>query len=98
MCEQFEIEELSVKIPTLLNLTSITHFISPHSSHRSKITIGEWDLTSDPDCRGGDCAYNTVSSSIEEAFVHPNYNQGSRFVNDIALLKLRRNVPFTSKI
>lgn len=63
--------------------------------------LGEWDTNTNPDCevdvRGErDCAPEHIDVRIERAIPHPQYDPNSRSqVNDIALLRLDRNVPYS---
>ncbi|XP_049858672.1 CLIP domain-containing serine protease HP8-like [Schistocerca gregaria] len=59
------------------------------------VRLGEWDQRTDVDCDGDFCAPPAEDFGIEEAVPHPRYEPlSSRSAsNDIALLRLDRNVP-----
>lgn len=66
-----------------------------------KITIrlGEWDTTTDPDCDdsyigGSICNDPHVDIDVEEIIVHKDFNPLTTR-NDIALLRLSKNVEYT---
>ncbi|KAF2895868.1 hypothetical protein ILUMI_10303 [Ignelater luminosus] len=62
-----------------------------------EIRLGEWKISSPEDCEEQNCADPVVDLKIEEKIVHPDY--GSRkSKNDIALLRLDRNIEFTDFI
>lgn len=69
---------------------------------RQRVRLGEWNTETDVDCdnvRGyRDCNERPVDLEIEETIVHPDYkvNSANRH-NDIALLRLNRDVGFTGK-
>ncbi|XP_005185522.1 serine protease easter [Musca domestica] len=68
------------------------------------VRLGEWNLKTNPDCeidiRGEkDCAPEYIDVRVERAIPHPLYDPNSRNqANDIALLRLERNVQFTDFI
>ncbi|XP_075147894.1 serine protease ea-like [Haematobia irritans] len=68
------------------------------------VRLGEWDLTTNPDCevdiRGEkDCAPEHIDLRVERAIPHPQYDPNSRNqANDIALLRLERNIVYTDFI
>lgn len=68
------------------------------------VRLGEYDTSRDTDCiEDGDdsevCAPPPVTVGVEEQIAHENYRPTSREqLNDIALLRLSRNVTFTDYI
>ena len=74
----------------------------------SGVRLGEWNTNTDPDCqvlRNGvkACADPHLDVGIEKIHVHPNYqpntnNEGPFQYNDIALIRLDRNIHFTDFI
>lgn len=63
------------------------------------VRLGEWDLTSDPDCEDDLCADPVVDIPLAELIVHEKYQPYSKdHENDIALLRLNRSVKFTKWI
>lgn len=66
---------------------------------RIAVRLGEHDLGTDPDCRqlGRKKVCNPVIEEfgVEKIITHPRYNERKR-VNDIALIKLDRDVEFKS--
>ncbi|XP_017849680.1 serine protease easter [Drosophila busckii] len=67
----------------------------------SGVRLGEWDTTTDPDCevdvRGmKDCAPAHLDVPVERTIPHPSYDPFSKNqVNDIALLRLGRQIEYT---
>lgn len=68
------------------------------------VRLGDWDTTSNPDCITGrngkrDCNDPYVDVAVSEKIPHPQYPGNSRDqLNDIALLRLSREVAFTNFI
>ena len=72
------------------------------------VRLGEWNVTGNPDCqilRNGVkvCAHPHLDVGIEKIHVHPDYspnigNEGPFHYNDIALIRLNRNIHFTDFI
>ncbi|XP_070509695.1 CLIP domain-containing serine protease B4-like [Chironomus tepperi] len=69
-----------------------------------KVRLGDWDTTTNPDCQADiyeeqRCNDPYVEIEIENIIVHEDYNASSRMrYNDIALIKLKENVTFSSYI
>lgn len=69
-----------------------------------QVRLGEWDTRSNPDCveeiNGGRfCNDEFVEIRVTDIIVHENYVPDSRHQqNDIALLRLQRNVRYTDFI
>lgn len=65
---------------------------------RTAVRLGEWDTTTDTDCDNGDCSDPVVDVAVEELLSHENYNPNSKTQeNDIALIRLSRDVDFTGR-
>ncbi|KAF2895865.1 hypothetical protein ILUMI_10310 [Ignelater luminosus] len=65
-----------------------------------EVRLGEWKISSPEDCEEGKvryCADPVVDLKIEEKIVHPDYDF-RKSKNDIALLRLDRNIEFTNFI
>uniref|UniRef100_W8BBZ8 CLIP domain-containing serine protease n=1 Tax=Ceratitis capitata TaxID=7213 RepID=W8BBZ8_CERCA len=68
------------------------------------VRLGEWDTRTNPDCevdvRGEkDCAPTHQDVAVERAISHPGYEPNSKSqANDLALLRLGRNVQYTDFI
>lgn len=62
--------------------------------------LGEWNTETNPDCLpDGTCADEPVTIPIEDLIVHENYQPLLRNQhNDIALIRLSQDAPFTSYI
>ncbi|KAA0203615.1 typsin-like serine protease [Hyalella azteca] len=58
------------------------------------VTLGDWRLSTDPDCSDNVCAPERLSVLVEEVVVHPGFNTPSRLNNDIALIRLQSEVNF----
>lgn len=62
--------------------------------------MGEHDLRTNPDCRKlfkkNVCSPAVEDIGVEKIITHPKYNERKR-INDIALIKLERDVQFQSK-
>ncbi|XP_046805717.1 serine protease easter-like [Lucilia cuprina] len=68
----------------------------------SNIRLGEWDLSSNPDCiktltGKTKCADPYLNVGIEEIIIHSNYS-AAKYRNDIALIRLDRYIKFTDYI
>ncbi|CAD7084976.1 unnamed protein product [Hermetia illucens] len=62
----------------------------------SGVRLGEWNLASGSDCDLDDCNDSPLDVTIEEFISHENYDpQLNDKYNDIALLRLSRNITFT---
>lgn len=65
---------------------------------RLQVILGELDTATDPDCvqmpYGQICGDQTIRVGVESITVHPGF-QGITGVNDIAILKLQKDVEFT---
>ena len=62
----------------------------------SEVLLGDWKISSDPDCtsvRGRkNCFAKRISRKVSEAIKHENFDL-SNYANDIALLRLDQAVP-----
>ncbi|XP_037913267.1 CLIP domain-containing serine protease 2-like [Hermetia illucens] len=73
------------EIPAKWNLTSVR--------------LGEWNTQTETDCQNKKCSNTPINVAIEKLIIHENYNPKSvNRSNDIALLRLARNVSFTDWI
>ncbi|XP_055373767.1 serine protease easter-like [Condylostylus longicornis] len=61
------------------------------------VRLGEWDVTTDPDCKDGLCADPHQDFEVKDIIIHEDYDQVT-VVNDIALLKLSTDVKFSDFI
>lgn len=71
------------------------------SMQLSSVRFGEHDLSSAPDCDINDnnfCASATQEYATENVIVHPDYNNPNRFNNDIAIIKINKEVKETDFI
>lgn len=65
----------------------------PTTWRPSRIHLGEWDTSTNPDCVGSDCAPEVQKIPISKATPHPQYAPNSRNqYNDIALIRLAHPV------
>uniref|UniRef100_A0A1A9VIV9 Peptidase S1 domain-containing protein n=1 Tax=Glossina austeni TaxID=7395 RepID=A0A1A9VIV9_GLOAU len=70
----------------------------------SSVRLGEWDTRTNPDCSSNAydeafCAPKHIVVMIEQAIPHPLYKSNSKnSINDIALLRLERNVSYNDFI
>lgn len=69
---------------------------------RVSVRLGEYDTETDRDCVNNgfttECSDPTVNVPVEERIAHENYNPtDTNQFHDIALLRLSRDVKFTSK-
>lgn len=68
---------------------------------RVNVRLGEWNVTSDPDCRQigryGICAAPVVRINIAETIPHPFYSKRTES-NDIGLIKLEKDITFTGNL
>lgn len=65
--------------------------------YRVSVRLGEWNLNTDVDCYEKACAEPAQDVPIEEIITHESYaDRGSRY-NDIALLRLSREVEYTGE-
>lgn len=76
----------------------------PRSWRLENVRLGEYDTQTSPDCIvDGNvivvCADDPITVGVEEQIVHENYRPDSgNQQNDIALLRLTRDVPFTNYV
>lgn len=68
----------------------------------TSIRLGEWDTSTDHDCDDAYdneiiCSDGHVDYGIEKTIIHPQYNPMSK-QNDIALIRLSKDVKFTKFI
>ena len=68
--------------------------IQPSSFHRTKIRLGEHEISNPgKDCDNkGICNAGSQDFDIEKIIIHPEYNSPNTFQNDIAIVKLDRKV------
>ena len=63
---------------------------------RTKVRVGEHDITTDRDCAFNsniDCNDKGVQDfDVEELIIHNEYNSPNTFQNDIAIIKLNRKI------
>lgn len=69
---------------------------------RVTVRLGEWNTDTDRDCtRAGNvevCNEEPLDAEVESTLVHEGYNMNNaNRRNDIALVRLRRPVTYTSK-
>ncbi|XP_055604081.1 CLIP domain-containing serine protease B4-like [Uranotaenia lowii] len=69
----------------------------PSDLRISKVRLGDWDIFSPKDCVDGLCADAPVEIRVAGHIVHPDYTTEDNH-NDIALIKLERQVQFTEFI
>lgn len=72
----------------------------PKSWDVKKVRLGEWDLTTNPDCQEIDgtyyCAYDTIDVDIAAIYKHEKYDVvDPEKSHDIALIKLKSPVAFS---
>jgi len=60
------------------------------------VRVGEHDMRKDPDCVAGVCSSPVQNFGVEEVIFHPGYNKPRTYMNDIALLKLDREVEYNN--
>ncbi|KAF2881088.1 hypothetical protein ILUMI_25090 [Ignelater luminosus] len=68
--------------------------------HLDGVRLGEWRISTTTDCEEGKasiCTDPVVDLKIEEGIVHPQYSR-RKFKNNIALLRLERNIEYTDFI
>lgn len=70
--------------------------------YRHRVRLGEWNTETDVDCDNvkgyRDCNERPVDLEIEETIVHSDYDgDNMNRYNDIALLRLSRDVGFTGE-
>ncbi|KAF2885021.1 hypothetical protein ILUMI_21137 [Ignelater luminosus] len=66
----------------------------------ASVRLGEWRISTDRDCVGSailECAEPVIDLNIEEKIIHPKYAR-RKGENDIALLRLEKNVKFSDYI
>ena len=56
------------------------------------VRVGEHDLDNDPDCLDGVCADSPQEMDVEKVIFHPSYGKPKPFQNDIAVIKLSKEV------
>lgn len=64
----------------------------PRSYSLSKIRVGEHDLDREQDCEGGECSPKPQDFAIEKIIWHEEYDKPERYQNDIAIIKLKKDV------
>ncbi|KAF2891883.1 hypothetical protein ILUMI_14319 [Ignelater luminosus] len=92
---------------TLINnryiLTAAHCVKTPSQFYLDEVRLGEWKISSEKDCAEAEdssapeCADPVIDLKIEEKIPHPGYDQRNG-KNDIALLRLERNVGYTDSI
>ncbi|XP_053613900.1 CLIP domain-containing serine protease HP8-like isoform X2 [Plodia interpunctella] len=67
----------------------------PPNWRLSQVRLGEWNTSSSEDCVGDDCSGPVQDIPIEKVIAHEGYNPSdTNQHNDIALLRLSRNVRY----
>jgi len=64
----------------------------PRSYSLSVIRVGEHDLNKEQDCDGGECSPKPQDLAIEKIIWHEEYDKPERYQNDIAIIKLEKDV------
>ncbi|KAF2880109.1 hypothetical protein ILUMI_26066 [Ignelater luminosus] len=92
---------------TLINnryILTAAHCVKTHSQiYLDEVRLGEWKISSEKDCAEAEdsstleCADPVIDLKIEEKITHPGYDQRNG-KNDIALLRLEKNVDYTDYI
>ncbi|XP_018009588.1 phenoloxidase-activating factor 1-like [Hyalella azteca] len=59
------------------------------------VVLGDWRLSTDPDCIDNICVDERLTLLAEEIVVHPRFGNNSVLDHDIALIRLQRDVNFT---
>ncbi|XP_052744043.1 CLIP domain-containing serine protease HP8 [Bicyclus anynana] len=67
----------------------------PESWKLSHVRLGEWHTSWDIDCMRGNCAPRPLDLPVEEIIAHEQYVPTDDHQNDIALLRLAYDVPFS---
>ena len=60
------------------------------------MVLGEYDVRNETDCLGDDCADPIQEIPVESYNMHPDYKL-TTFANDIALIRMSREVEYTGK-
>lgn len=80
------------------SLTNFRHYLKYCSICSDKVLLGEWDTTTDPDCRTliaiKECTDPVEKYNIEESIPHPYYTQKNNN-NDIGLIRVDRDIVYT---
>uniref|UniRef100_A0A182RTT5 CLIP domain-containing serine protease n=1 Tax=Anopheles funestus TaxID=62324 RepID=A0A182RTT5_ANOFN len=64
-----------------------------------KVRLGEWDLATENDCSQGVCSSSPIDLDVEHSIAHNDYReQDNSHANDIALMRLKQDVPTTRTI
>ncbi|KAL5280017.1 CLIPB1 family protein [Megaselia abdita] len=84
-------------------ILTAAHCVNPKSIPADwkpiNVRLGEWDMSTNPDCMENDCSDPHKNISIEKIIVHEEYNhESSTQPNDIALIRLAEDVEFTDFI
>ncbi|KFB35197.1 serine protease 14 [Anopheles sinensis] len=81
-------------------VTSLSHGWKVH-----RVRLGEWDLSSNPDCiqHTGNtvvevCNSSPIDMDIETIVVHSGYTHAKTYHNDIALIRMARDVNFSLSV
>lgn len=64
---------------------------------RIGVGLGDWDLSTDPDCDEGYCADPAQHYDVQKIFIADSYLVGGFAKNDIAIIKLNATVLFTGE-
>ncbi|KAK3909567.1 Serine protease easter [Frankliniella fusca] len=59
------------------------------------VRLGEWDTNTEPDCVAGVCSPKVLDVAVEKRIEHEDFRNG---INDIALLRLSKPVPFSESV
>ncbi|XP_055585620.1 chymotrypsin-like protease CTRL-1 [Uranotaenia lowii] len=65
--------------------------------NRTEVVLGEYDLSTEQDCEGTRCSEPVQKRLVQNVFVHHAFNADT-FDNDIAMVKLDREVLLTSAV
>ncbi|KAA0184094.1 putative serine protease [Hyalella azteca] len=74
------------------------HCVASSYLKKTHVVLGDWRLSTDPDCSDNVCAPERISVLVEEVVVHPGFNTPTVLNNDIALIRLRSEVNFNQYI
>lgn len=74
-------------------------FTNPLPFHRISVRLGEHDISSKVDCEKGVCAPQAIRVGVEEVIPHHSYDdRAPDRHNDIALIRMNRDVLYTESI
>lgn len=97
-CHGTLISDRYVLTTAICGMTVVTNANATAQQQATEIILGEYDLSTEPDCiTAWNCSLSTSRRSVETVIVHQNFSS-TFYENDIALLYMNESIRFDNSI